>query len=135
AKRAALAGPCRLLADGAGLRPPARTPRRARLLGDERRSAVDLGPGLVLLYLAPARNVRGMLDERLGEDVAAGSVCDEIEDVRALVGLAGLLLDDRGQRHELVRGADRQVGGAARPYLVDKFLVVVLHRADEAGTR
>ncbi len=54
---------------------------------------------------------------------------------RALLGLAGFLLDDRGQRHELLRRLDRQVGAAALPDLLHRALLRLPHALDHLLAR
>ena len=56
-------------------------------------------------------------------------------DARALVGHAGLLLDDRGERHELVDVGERQAGDAAVPDAFDKALLVGQHLVDDLLAR
>ena len=54
---------------------------------------------------------------------------------RALLGLAGFLLDDRSQRHELLRRLDRQVGAAAIPDLLHRALLRLPHALDHLLAR
>ena len=53
--------------------------------------------------------------------------------MRALRADAGLLLDDRGERDELLLAPDRQVGRARGPGLVDDRLLVGDHALQERG--
>ncbi len=46
---------------------------------------------------------------------------------RALLRLAGFLLDDRGQDHELVRRLERQIGAAALPHLSHQPVLRLAH--------
>ena len=56
-------------------------------------------------------------------------------DPRALLGLAGLFLDDRREDDELVRRAQRQVGIAALPDLAHQPVLRLAHALDELFTR
>ena len=56
-------------------------------------------------------------------------------DARALVRLAGFLLDQRGQDHELFGGFDRQVGGAPGPRFPYQTLLRLLHVLDQLLAR
>ena len=63
------------------------------------------------------------------------AVDEHAGDMRTLVGLAGLPLDDRGQRDEFIGRLDRQVGAAARPDLLDDLALVVLHLPQDIVAR
>ena len=56
-------------------------------------------------------------------------------DAAALVRLAGFLLDDRGQRHQLLRRLDRNVGVAALPDFAQHALLRLLHALDHLVAR
>ncbi len=56
-------------------------------------------------------------------------------DAAALVGAAGFLLDDRGERDELLGRLDRNVGRAPLPHLVDDATLRLLHALDDLIAR
>ena len=49
------------------------------------------------------------------------AIDEDAGDPRPFVGLAGLLLDDRGERDQLAGRLDRQIGRALRPDFVDQL--------------
>ena len=55
------------------------------------------------------------------------AIDEDAGDPRAFVGLAGLLLDDRGQRDQLAGRLDRQIGRPLRPDLVDHLGLSFAH--------
>ena len=56
-------------------------------------------------------------------------------DARALLGLAGFLLDDRGERDELLRRLERQVRRAPLPDLLQRAPLRLLHALDHLFAR
>ncbi len=55
------------------------------------------------------------------------AVQEHAGDPRPLIGLAGLLLDDRGKRNHLTGGFDRQIGRPGLPDLIDDLRLGLLH--------
>ncbi len=74
-------------------------------------------------------------DRRVGLQAHAlvQAVDENRGDMRALVVLAGFLLDDGGQRDELFLGLDRQIRIALLPDLVDQALLRRAHLGDDLG--
>ena len=56
-------------------------------------------------------------------------------DARALLGLAGLLLDDRCENDELVGRLERQIGIAAIPYFAHQPLLRLAHALEHLLAR
>ena len=56
---------------------------------------------------------------------------EHARDPRTLVGPAGLLLDDGGQRHHLGRRLDRHLGAAALPDLVQHLALLGAHQVED----
>ena len=54
---------------------------------------------------------------------------------RALVGLAGFLLDQRGEYHQLLRTLDRQIRCAPIPDVLDQPALLLLHVLDQLLAR
>ncbi len=72
-------------------------------------------------------------DRRVGLQTHAlfQAVVEDRGNMGALVILAGFLFDDRGQRHELLDGLDRQVGITPFPDHVDQLVLRRAHLIDD----
>src|SRR5581483_3927771 len=76
-------------------------------------------------------------DRRVGLQLhlLAKAVDEHRGDPRALLGLAGFLLDDRSKRDELLRRLEWQIGAAAIPHLLHHTALLLLHAADHLLAR
>ena len=72
-------------------------------------------------------------DRRIGLElhVLAQAVDEHARDPRPLVGLAGLLLDDRSEGDEFARRLDRQILRALGPDFVDRFRLRLFHHREQ----
>ena len=77
-------------------------------------------------YAVPERSLaadQAVDDRRIGFELhpLLQAVDEDAGDMRALVRLARLLFDDRGERHQFARRFDRQIGRALLPDFVDRL--------------